>query len=57
MNDFILWWFDNHWFWSTLLTPAITFAWCVFKGEVIRGIFAFLLAGFITFNYTRKTKE
>jgi hypothetical protein len=52
--DFITWWFDEHWVWSTLLTPAITFAWCCFKGEVVRGIVAFGLTGFITLGSTAR---
>ena len=51
--DFISWWFDKHWFWSTLLTPTLTFAWCIFKGEVIRGVIAFFLSGILTFKVTR----
>ena len=51
--DFITWWFDEHWFWSTLLTPMITFAWCVFKGEVLRGVVAFLLAFVFVGNSSR----
>lgn len=58
MNEnFIEWWFENHWFWSTILTPAITFAWCVFKGEVVRGIIAFLFAGFITLGGTEEVTK
>lgn len=51
--DFVNWWFGEHWFWSTALTPAVTFAWCIFKGEVLRGVIAFLLAGFITVKWNR----
>lgn len=33
--DFINWWFDTHYLWSTLLTPAMTIAWCCFKGDMV----------------------
>lgn len=52
--DFISWWFEEHWFWSTLLTPAMTFAWCCFKGLFWRGVVSFLLAGFITVSSTSR---
>ncbi len=42
---FITWWFEKHWFWSTVLTPGMTLAWCFYKGLVWRGIVAgFLVA-------------
>lgn len=51
---FIEWWFSEHWFWSTVLTAPITFAWCVFKGEVVRGVIAFVIAfGSFTYSTTR----
>lgn len=53
--DFITWWFDEHYIWSTLLTPTVTFAWCIFKGEVIRGVIAFLwMMSFTTVRYRSK---
>ncbi len=45
--DFLGWWFGEHWFWSTVLTPALSFAWCCWKGLVLRGIVSFVLA-FVT---------
>ncbi len=55
--DFVSWWFGEHWFWSTLLTPALTFAWCCYKGLVVRGIIAFFLAGFITIGLSSKRER
>lgn len=59
MNDFITWWFEEHWFWSTIITAPLAFAWCCYKGLVLRGIMAFLLSGFITFRFvpSRRDKE
>jgi hypothetical protein len=45
---FVVWWFDKHSFWSTVLTPGMTLAWCFYKGLVWRGIVAgFLTAAFL----------
>lgn len=41
--DFITWWLDKHYIWSTVLTPEIVLAWAFYKGLVGRGIAAFLL--------------
>jgi hypothetical protein len=55
MNDFITWWFDTHYIWSTLLTPAMTLAWCCWKGVVVRGSIAFICMGGITFGASRRS--
>ena len=52
--DFINWWFDKHYIWSTILTPAITLAWCCYKGIVGRGIIDFLLMGGTNYQINRK---
>ena len=44
-DSFIKWWFVDHWFWSTLITPQITFAYACWKGLVIRAIVSFLCLG------------
>jgi hypothetical protein len=36
--DFITWLFEKHDVLSTVFFPLITLAWCIFKGEVLRGI-------------------
>ena len=41
--DFIYWWFDEHYIVSTLLTPVMTLAWCVYKELIIRGIISGVL--------------
>lgn len=38
--EFIEWWFAKHWFWSTLLTPGMCFAFACFKGLTVRAIVA-----------------
>lgn len=52
--DFIAWWFEEHWFWSTLLTPMFTFAWACFKGLFWRGVVSFLLA-FVFIGSTQRS--
>lgn len=52
--DFINWWFGEHWFWSTIITPHLCFAWCCFKGLFWRGVVAFILSGFIVFSFSKK---
>lgn len=42
-NNFIVWWFDTHYIWSTLLTPMMTLAWCIFTDQGARGLVAFIL--------------
>lgn len=42
--DFITWWFDHHYIVSTIMTPGLSLAWCVYKGLVVRALFAFCLA-------------
>jgi hypothetical protein len=29
--DFLVWWFNDHWFWSTTLTPGSTCLWLIFN--------------------------
>lgn len=41
--EFLTWWFDSHYIISTIFTPGLTLAWCMFKEIVGRGIVAFLL--------------
>ncbi len=41
--DFIYWWFDEHYVWSTLLSPFVTFLWCCFKGLGWRGFSALMI--------------
>ena len=43
--EFITWWFDSHYIVSTIFTPGMALAWCVYKGLVFRGIVAFLILG------------
>ena len=57
MTDFLTWWFDVHWFWSTVLTSTMTFVWCIWKGEVVRGVVAFLLMGGLTSMRMRRGTE
>ena len=45
MDLFIDWWFGRHWFWSTILTPEIVFAWACWKGLAMRAIAAFIMLG------------
>jgi len=41
IEKFFIWWLEDHYVWSTLLTPFITMIWCIFKGEFIwRGLVA-----------------
>ena len=35
--DFITWLFEKHDVISTLVFPLVSLAWCVFKGETVRG--------------------
>lgn len=42
--EFITWWFDTHYIASTLFTPALTLAWCCYKGLLLRGIIVFILS-------------
>ena len=51
--EFLEWWFTTHWFWSTLLTPMLCFAWACFKGLIARGIVSFLLAFIFVGNSSR----
>jgi hypothetical protein len=38
-EQFLLWWFDTHYIWSTILTPFWTMLWTIFKGEFLwRGV-------------------
>ena len=43
--DFITWWFDKHYIWSTILTPFFSFIWCLFNDDAskIRAVIAFIL--------------
>ncbi len=37
--DFINWWLDTHYIWSSILTPGLSVLWCIFKGgSVMRAI-------------------
>lgn len=53
MNDFLTWWIEKHWFWSTVLTPGITFAWACYKGLFWRGVVSLLLLGGSTTVYKK----
>jgi len=49
--DFITWWFGVHYIISTILTPSMTFAWCIFaKASVLRALIA-LIWMFITWFF------
>jgi len=52
--DFVTWWFDTHYIWSTILTPWLTFIWCIFKGSFWRGVVAFIFSR-VSFSFTRNT--
>lgn len=44
IDKFFMWWLEEHYIWSTILTPFITFMWCVFKGDAtVRAIVAFVI--------------
>lgn len=44
VEQFFLWWFEEHYIWSTLLTPFLVMLWTIFKGEFIwRGVVACLV--------------
>jgi len=41
IEKFFIWWLEEHYILSTILTPFITMIWCIFKGEFIwRGLAA-----------------
>ena len=40
--DFIMWWFDDHYIWSTILTPKLSLIWAVYVGSVGRAFGCFL---------------
>ena len=42
--DFVHWWFDDHYIISTVLTPLMTAAWCVYTESLLRGLVAGALA-------------
>ena len=43
--EFITWWFGTHYIASTIFTPGLTFAWCIFaKASLIRLVISFMLA-------------
>ena len=46
MNEFLSWWIEKHYIWSTLLTPQITLAWAFYQGLWMRGIMSVLCGGF-----------
>lgn len=41
--DFITWWFDEHYIFSTALSPVLTLAWSLYHGLIIRGIISGIL--------------
>lgn len=43
MKDFLIWMLEDHDFWATILAPHIMFFYCVYKGYVLNGIWAFLI--------------
>jgi hypothetical protein len=43
MEAFWLWWMEEHYVWSTILTPFLVFIWCIFKEEAGRAVIAFIL--------------
>ena len=46
-SKFLVWWFDTHYIWSTLLTPQFTVAWAFYNDLVARAVVAiFLFGGF-----------
>ncbi|MBF0398794.1 MAG: hypothetical protein HQK78_18600 [Desulfobacterales bacterium] len=49
--DFIHWWFEKHYVWSTIFTPLLTIIWCCYKKLFIRGIIA---VGFLIVSYFSK---
>jgi len=53
--EFLEWWFTQHYIWSTLLTPKLTFIWAIYKSLMVRGTVAFFLA-FITVVFKEKKK-
>ena len=50
MVDFLSWWIEKHYIWSTILTPQITLAWALYKGLWIRGIMSVLFGGLVTWG-------
>lgn len=48
--EFITWWFETHYIASTLFTPGLTLAWCIFKGLFWRGVVACVVWMLITGN-------
>ena len=43
--DFITWWFEVHYIWSTLLTPVTSFVWLIYTdGNGWRMVTCLLLA-------------
>jgi hypothetical protein len=54
--DFINWWFDTHYVWSTILTPVFSFIWGIYIDSVSRVIWAGIMViisgsfGFSTIN-------
>lgn len=44
IENFFLWWFEEHYILSTIFTPFVVMLWCIFKGEFIcRGLIALIL--------------
>jgi hypothetical protein len=32
--DFLSWWFDKHYIYSLFFTPGMSFAWCIWSGDL-----------------------
>lgn len=41
--EFLQWWFDKHYIFSTIITTEMTLAWCAFNGLIWRGLFCIFL--------------
>lgn len=54
IDKFFMWWLEDHYILSTLLTPFITMIWCIFKGEALwRGLAAAFVWVFFTSNASK----
>ncbi len=44
IEKFFMWWLEEHYIWSTILTPAMTTLWCIFKDDFLpRGVVACII--------------
>ena len=41
--DFLTWWFDEHYIVSTIVTPALSIAWAIYKDRAIRLLLSFVV--------------